>query len=545
MGRGTIAGGGSNGFYSLTLDVGKEQKTKAMAAFDAELADVNALIEKLQADVNALSEKRAGLLAQVDAAINALAAAMQADPKPTAAELQALTKAAQDAAEPVFKVNAELALAQDGLNGAEAQKVQIQKDRGALESVQAERTVSAWCADLTENATGTVATIEVPGEPQRVLIAPGGRAPVEADGALAARALMSPGQVFWCAAVLPGWQRFKPDYRVGTVIAVNTTNDTAAVTLDEVFSSAQGLNVMNGPLALQNVPVEYLDCNASAFEDGDRVVVQFEDRDWTNPKVIGFVDNPKPCLPRYIYLPIRYYIGSWTVLNTYPLLGSVVEGFEGCGGQLLTSIDPPAGMDAVFDHTFEYRDTGWEQSEPVTGLTVEVAPFVLQTWKHGVEQQFTTPPTPDPTRFVASVAEPYAYEIALSSGGARVRRRTFGNSGSPVTLPTSMNPPDPGDAQFTPPGGWCGVFDVVSGVAHAGRADMSLLGYTMTDEVLLDTTSAAELQAFLGGGWPETATVRRGERTWVYDSAELLLDPTISARAVIRYKRPGLVEDEA
>jgi hypothetical protein len=36
-------------------------------------------------------------------------------------------------------------------------------------------------------------------------------------------------------------------------------------------------------------------CNADAFEVGDRVVVEFIGQDWENPRVVGFLDNPKRC----------------------------------------------------------------------------------------------------------------------------------------------------------------------------------------------------------------------------------------------------------
>ena len=38
-----------------------------------------------------------------------------------------------------------------------------QLERGALLSAEVSETRQAWCADLTETATGTVATLEVPG----------------------------------------------------------------------------------------------------------------------------------------------------------------------------------------------------------------------------------------------------------------------------------------------------------------------------------------------------------------------------------------------
>jgi predicted transglutaminase-like cysteine proteinase len=43
------------------------------------------------------------------------------------------------------------------------------------------------------------------------------------------------------------------------------------------------------------VPIEYMDCGGSVFAVGDNVVVEFTDRDWYDPKVIGFLTNPKEC----------------------------------------------------------------------------------------------------------------------------------------------------------------------------------------------------------------------------------------------------------
>ena len=44
-------------------------------------------------------------------------------------------------------------------------------------------------------------------------------------------------------------------------------------------------------------------CNAKAFEVGDRCVVEFGGQDWASPRVIGFVDNPKPCTKVWV----RFY----------------------------------------------------------------------------------------------------------------------------------------------------------------------------------------------------------------------------------------------
>jgi len=46
---------------------------------------------------------------------------------------------------------------------------------------------------------------------------------------------------------------------------------------------------------LDSVAIEYMSCNAGAFADGDRVVVEFTGQSWSSPKVIGFDENPVAC----------------------------------------------------------------------------------------------------------------------------------------------------------------------------------------------------------------------------------------------------------
>lgn len=163
-----------------------------------------------------------------------------------------------------------------------------------LDEVLKPVTRAAWCADFTEDATGEVATVEIPGEDKLLLIAPGAPKPVAADGALVAREAQSPGQVFWNAAVLPGWQKFRPTYRRGTITALDTAAETASVTLAADVSSAQNLGINPTPY-LTNVPVQYMTCNAGAFEVGDKAVIKFTGGEWLQPKIVGFAENPRPC----------------------------------------------------------------------------------------------------------------------------------------------------------------------------------------------------------------------------------------------------------
>jgi hypothetical protein len=92
----------------------------------------------------------------------------------------------------------------------------------------------------------------------------------------------------------PGWQKWKPTFRVGEVTSLDTDADTANVTLDDALSFDQGFDV-NQEATLEDVPVEYMTCNAAAFEIGDRVVVAFTGQDWGSPKIVGFESNPRQC----------------------------------------------------------------------------------------------------------------------------------------------------------------------------------------------------------------------------------------------------------
>ena len=49
-----------------------------------------------------------------------------------------------------------------------------------------------------------------------------------------------------------------------------------------------------------NIPIEYMSCNADAFNIDDRVLVQFQGQGWGNPRVIGFESEPKSCVAGFI-----------------------------------------------------------------------------------------------------------------------------------------------------------------------------------------------------------------------------------------------------
>ena len=150
------------------------------------------------------------------------------------------------------------------------------------------------------------------------------------DGQLQPSWASSPEATFYNWAIHPGAERWKPRYRLGKILFVDQTANTAIVELDPQQNShaskghayeattlelnnpvkyvinpdtggqeavLPGPNVLvaDGVTTLTDVPIEYMDCNALVFEVDDHVLVEFLDRDWTSPKIIGFAEHPKPC----------------------------------------------------------------------------------------------------------------------------------------------------------------------------------------------------------------------------------------------------------
>lgn len=294
MGKGTIVSGGAAGNYQVTLDYGKATRDAELVKIAERLAELVDEIAAAEATVDALQAAQDSLTDAVNVAIAAYATAARLVPPDPAAVKDAMA-VYTEAATALTDAKSKTAVAQLPLDLLKDERASLQKIQTTWTALTLEETVQAWCADLTEDATGFVATVEVPGESRLVLIAPQAPAPTDADGLLTAREVQQPHQVFFNAAILPGWQKYKPTFRRGIITALHSDTDTADVTLEATDkSSAQALNI-NQTAALSAVPVKYMSCNAAAFEVGDRCVVQFKNQDWSQPEVIGFVDNPKPC----------------------------------------------------------------------------------------------------------------------------------------------------------------------------------------------------------------------------------------------------------
>jgi len=286
VGRGLIESEAGEGLYSVSFDYGASLIQSKVDRLDALIATHANSIDTLE---SALTDLRA--LRGTQAADLTLAISNQKT-TPSAEADQAVDAATKALTTTVAVIDEyELRLSYAKVYKSDCQK---QRDFVAAYLSEASETKDAWCCDYTEEATGHVATIEVNGEQPRILIAPGAPTPTATDGLLYHRMALSPEAAFLNAALLPGWQKYSPTYRVGSISNIDRGADTCTVTLDAAASSAQELNI-NQKTILDNVPIEYMTCNSLAFENFDDVVVQFDGQSWDNPKVIGFASNPRPC----------------------------------------------------------------------------------------------------------------------------------------------------------------------------------------------------------------------------------------------------------
>jgi hypothetical protein len=296
MGYATITDGGKDGRYTIRLDFGEARRLQIVDALREKLTKIDATIADVQVLVTAGEAKEAQQIASINSYIDALEATMATlppgSPFPDADGYTVLLRDLRQ----IQRANAPNRLAMAALK---ALKAQTQKELGAFETLQTIETRQAWCADFTEDAAGQVATLDIPGESSLLLVAPAGRVYIpQIDGVLTARELMSPAQVFFNAAILPGWQIDRPTYRWGTLTFIDWDGNTGNVTLGEALSSAQRLPV-NASATLSGVVFDYMQTNCRAFNDDSRVVLDLR-QGWDAPRIIGFLDNPRPDPPTLV-----------------------------------------------------------------------------------------------------------------------------------------------------------------------------------------------------------------------------------------------------
>lgn len=191
-------------------------------------------------------------------------------------------------------------------------------------------TIAVWCASHTEVLTGTVTTMEVPGDWREdektlrtaVLYAGEERQKTVAyeerslnirpqavastvTGDLVYAEGMSDAAVAYNLAMEPGHLKWKPLWRYGTLTA-DAANDLCSLTLQSP-NPARRLSICDGEdlpldavLTLTGVPIYYPPCHGAVFKAGDEVLILFEGQDRDRPKVIGFRREPKRCPASWI-----------------------------------------------------------------------------------------------------------------------------------------------------------------------------------------------------------------------------------------------------
>jgi hypothetical protein len=286
MGKARILEAHGEGRYTIEIIEARERAEVAKQEAEARIQTLRANITSLKQRIASAQATVNQAAAEQDAAINHYQQDM-AEEGQSSINLEAFSSDLLEAARHRDALQAE----------HRTHELRIAADEALVARINALpplRQMQAWCADYTEDLSGEVATAEVPGEIGSVIIKPGfeGNAWSAAeDGAMQPTLASTPAATFYNLAMLPGWQKWRPTFRTATLTRLD--GDSCSITLDATTSSQQGLGV-NAQSSYSNVPILYMDCNGSAFEEGDQVLVAFAGN-VEGPTVVGFEQKPREC----------------------------------------------------------------------------------------------------------------------------------------------------------------------------------------------------------------------------------------------------------
>jgi len=193
--------------------------------------------------------------------------------------------------------------------------IALTKEKEILEKAMSDEVLNIWCVDYTDTlqANDEVGLIELDGDFKWINIAPNGDKS-KSKGTMQPCACSTPAGTFLNLALMPCWQRWKPLCRAGIITSINYKASLCNLLLDNPnYSSATDIckgelltarekQVLINPVTdigetpLWSVPIRYMGGNSQIFIEGDHVIVEFENREWQRPVVIGFHDNPRPPL---------------------------------------------------------------------------------------------------------------------------------------------------------------------------------------------------------------------------------------------------------
>jgi hypothetical protein len=488
MGKGTIISHTGEGLYSVTLNLDKTHLTAELAKLAIDITNYGIAITEITTQIATLEAELADL-----------------DPSTTEYKNKKKTYDTKIKVKKVFIINLAAAIKRQSFINA---------------NMPVDPTISAWCADLTTDLSGSVGTIEVPGERGSVNIQPGfnGNAVYNQtrDGKLQPGLASLENAVFYNYAILPGWQKWMPTYRYGTITAIS--GDNCDVTLEAAVSSVldkngNGLDI-NAVTTLSNVPIDYMDCDGEVFEVGDVVLIKFDSvkadiknaGNWANCTVIGFKDHPK-----YPEGGTLLYTEAWDFdwnqkgfialdLNLEPVLS------------LEPSITYPTASINTASATTETTRTVDTWGTPFLSYTQDNIPYSgKKTWTFGiynVEHEDRT----DTIEIDGTTVK--TFDLVVSNNHYYRHCHIVTNMGDPEPSPT---PPENYFTEYSALGGVGSVFtgtrcDMLS--ENAGWVNNNHYIYIREDRVYSGGTSTQYIQ--------KTYLIINGVETLLYENDEAL-----------------------
>jgi len=244
MGKAKILSGGSKGLYNIELIKSTSKITDNIAAITTRLTILAKTIPEALSVKSAAQSILEDKLAAFNSAIYTYSLKLneQGD---------------------VNKAHAEFIKAQSAYQAAEVnyslllqEKESKTKEKALLQAALVVETRDAiWCADYTTDlaAGAEVGTIEINGETKQLLVYPGGSNDKLRSSLIQRTQASSAAGIFYNLAVMAGWQKWKPTYRVGEIKTLYN-NDLCDVCIDEASSSVQGLKInQNAPKCQQDL----------------------------------------------------------------------------------------------------------------------------------------------------------------------------------------------------------------------------------------------------------------------------------------------------
>lgn len=309
MGKARIISQIEPGRYKIELDHGTLTRDDRIAEIDFLLQGEQLALLEATATIIELQNQLNAKVSALNLLINEMNNPPDPDPNSDPEDEEEGEETVEEVLDISERVNAavvEVEQARRTLDRAERQKsdlimkgAELRLRKANLEKLETDAVIEAWCTDGEPDLVGEVGTAEVPGEPlMPILIKPGfdGGAVYDQarDGQMIERLLMSGAQAYLNAALLPGWQRWKPTYRFGAITAIDRDAGTCSIQLEPTRSSAQNL-VINPSGMIHGVKAKYQDCDMDVFEEGDEVLIEMQSQSWAEPLVIGFKSDPRPC----------------------------------------------------------------------------------------------------------------------------------------------------------------------------------------------------------------------------------------------------------